>query len=218
MNSISSIDILIQERGLSRYSLADKIGVTEGTIRKGIQSNFVNTSADTVYKIADALGISMERLLKKAPAGASEQMVLLPILYQTGGGAFVELDRYTQAEPPSEPAMLIPNVAPDDQWYERLIGNSVNKIIPDGSLMHVVSIRAARYSHGDVVIAERTRDDRSLFERSAKVVKFTSQGLELWPASTDPQWQAPITLNDNPEDETVIVTIAGVVKRAVRNF
>ena len=220
MNSNGLIDQLIKERGLTRYSLAERIGVTEGTIRSGIKTAFANTAAGTLYKIAKELGISIESLLGKTPLsgeliGDAAGETFLPIRYVTGGGGWVDVDDYMIDEPRMHQAIIDPRFRLKDQWYEELRGDSMDRLIPNGALMHAVDAAQIKFKHGDIVVVERTRDNGGLIERSAKQVAFTAGGPELWPRSTNPKWRGPILLNEHEGDDTVSVRIAAVVLRAV---
>jgi len=44
-----------------------------------------------------------------------------------------------------------------------------------------------------------------MIERTAKRLRRSSVGLELWPESTDPKYQTPIPYNENDGDEVEII-------------
>ena len=46
-----------------------------------------------------------------------------------------------------------------------------------------------------------------MIETTAKFVRRVDGGYELWPHSTDPRYQTPILVSDDPSDDTVQVAI-----------
>jgi SOS-response transcriptional repressor LexA len=95
----------------------------------------------------------------------------------------------------------------DWQFALKIEGNCLNKIANHGDILVCVDTIASAIDiePGDLVIVERSRYDGEMVERTAKRVRMTSEGYELWPESTDPQHQAPIKLTGGADGETVRV-------------
>jgi transcriptional regulator with XRE-family HTH domain len=219
MDDYARLKKLFDEKGFSILRLANEIGLNEATIRSAMKKNLGSMGGDSLYKIAATVGTTIEELLGQAKLGPRSNGAalsnVLPVRYQTGGGNWVDVDRYFTPEPEMAAASLVAGVPMSDQWYERLEGDSMNLLIPPGALMHVISSHITSFKHGDIVIVERSMSGGHYLSRTAKQVAFTSEGLELWPRSTNPIWDGPINLNVPPEDESITIEIAGVVKRAV---
>lgn len=113
-----------------------------------------------------------------------------------------------------EGAILVPAVPRGDipaqsQYAVVIDGQSVNKRIPDGAFAI-----CARYDsfpggaqHGALVHVVRERS--GLHEHTIKELRFSREGMMLYPVSTDPKHQEPIQLGTGEADE--IVRIEGVV-------
>ena len=55
------IDNLLKERGLTQYELSEKGGIPRSTINVIIGAKRKTTQIDTIYQIADTLGISLKQ-------------------------------------------------------------------------------------------------------------------------------------------------------------
>lgn len=223
---------LIEDRGTNPFALGRDAGVNQGTVKSILKGQSADPGVLKVYALARSLKTTIEDLIDmpslhpftegKSPESKTST---LPICFETGAGAWIEQDDYAQDGLGEAVGELLPEFFNCRQWFERLTGDSMNKIMPTGSLMQVVSfediyLKRGGYElqEGDIVIVERTRDHGFLRERSAKQVQYTNGIPELWPRSTNPRWSKPITLNDHPQDDSVTVTVVGLVKRAILNF
>lgn len=101
------------------------------------------------------------------------------------------------------------------QFAVKVIGPSVNKIVPDGYFAVCVPYWEARQTvvDGDLVVVERIRG--GLHESTIKRVRKNSKGWELMPESDDPKYQSPIYLDEDMEHERdspdVTIEIKGLV-------
>lgn len=89
----------------------------------------------------------------------------------------------------------------------RVDGNCLNKVAADGDILVCVDLikSQAPIENNDLVIVERTRYGGQMVQRTAKRVRRTSTGFELWPESDDPAHQDPIVLNGAAEHDEVRV-------------
>lgn len=55
----------------------------------------------------------------------------------------------------------------------------------------------------DLVIVERSRFNGQMIERTAKRIRQTISGFELWPESTEPNHQEPIKINGATDGEEI---------------
>lgn len=99
------------------------------------------------------------------------------------------------------------------EWQFGLIvtGNCLNKIAQDGDRLVCLDIikSGADILPDDLVIVERSRFEGQMIERTAKRVRKTADGYELWPESNDPAHQEPIKLHS--ATETADIRIIGKV-------
>lgn len=120
--------------------------------------------------------------------------------------AWQEADR----EIPEEDAVYVPTVSQyPDEWQRAYTveGPSLNKIAREGDVLVCLSLSdsGADFTDGDLVIAERRRFHGQMFERTAKRVKATLHGFELWPESDHPDFQEPLPVGDLGEDDHIDV-------------
>lgn len=68
-NFPSSLSQLIEERGIKKQDLARSVGVKAPTL-SGWLNGTVRPSADALFNLADALRVSLDRLVGRTPPGA----------------------------------------------------------------------------------------------------------------------------------------------------
>lgn len=103
---------------------------------------------------------------------------------------------------------------PECQIALLVSGESLNKIAKDGD--HLVCLdlykSGVQVSDGDLVVVERSRMGGMMIERTAKRLRKTLHGYELWPESTHPDFQTPIEYKpDGDEDHNEVRVIAKVL-------
>lgn len=88
------------------------------------------------------------------------------------------------------------------QFGLKVDGNCLNKIANHGDILVCLDTIAAgeEIKENDLVIVERKKYDGQMVQRTAKRVRRTAKGFELWPESTDPAHQEPILLYENVPD------------------
>jgi phage repressor protein C with HTH and peptisase S24 domain len=98
---------------------------------------------------------------------------------------------------------------PADWQYAYIVhGESINRTARDGDKLICVDLVKSHVAirDGDLVIVERSRFDGQIVERTAKRVKQTLRGIELWPDSEHPDHQTPIPYETDDETAGVLVT------------
>lgn len=209
-----------------------KAGLPRGFVGDILSGKSKHPRADSIMKLAVALECDPGYLLtsdetwapvkRKGEAPTTGREILLPVRFEVAAGAWREHEDYdTASEPETLPATLIEPFEQFPQWLERVNGDSMDRLIPAGSLVHVVDAIALHYvpADGDIVVVERTRAQGALIERSLKQLAVPKRGpLELWPRSHNARWDKPLVLSgDEPDDDTV-VQIVGLVIRAYMHF
>ncbi len=94
-------------------------------------------------------------------------------------------------------------------------GESLNRIARENDVLVCESIAGTGNEprDGDLVVVERRREQEGLIEVTAKRLRITKAGPELWPESDDPRYQSPLPLGAGKDG---IVQIIGIVHYIVR--
>ena len=121
------IDDLLQERNMTRYRLAVTAGIPHATLNDicSGKTRLEKCSAETVYKLAKALGVSMELL-----TGSGIRQTERERAYEYGLPAYLQhdLDAYKEGLKSGSPLM-------DCLWGE-LYGSINAAEITDGAITH----------------------------------------------------------------------------------
>ncbi|AII27771.1 hypothetical protein B9J07_12905 [Sinorhizobium sp. LM21] len=93
------------------------------------------------------------------------------------------------------------------QFGLRVDGNCLNKVASHGDILVCLDVIKAveEINENDLVIVERRKYYGQMVQRTAKRVRRTAKGFELWPESTDPAHQEPILLYESTEGEDVSI-------------
>lgn len=98
-----------------------------------------------------------------------------------------------------------------------VVGQSLNKTAKDGDILICVDVIASGVDieDGDLVIVERSRYSGQQIETTAKRIRKTISGFELWPESDRQEHQEPIALNGAEEGEEIRVAakVVWIVKK-----
>ena len=121
------IDDLLRERNMTRYRLAVTAGISHATLNDicSGKTRLEKCSAETVYKLAKALGVSMELL-----TGSGIRQTERERAYEYGLPAYLQhdLDAYKEGLKSGSPLM-------DCLWGE-LYGSINAAEITDGAITH----------------------------------------------------------------------------------
>lgn len=220
---------IIADKGLSARSVSLAVSSNATLLRDILNGRSQNARGDTIAKIAHHLGVSPSDLMtgNDAPTSRNEpQLVELPVRGQVQAGAWLLIDDVT-AEPEYISAARDPRFPRAEQWLSRVRGDSMNNLnvngrpagIYDGDLVHCVDAVAAEYQPrtGDIVEVERVRFQGQERELTLKQVEVTPNGILLWPRSTNPRWQEPLSYQEGDADD-VEVRIRGWVVSSLRQF
>jgi transcriptional regulator with XRE-family HTH domain len=215
--------------GTNVSRVAKKAHVPYTTLASFVTGDTQSLKGSNEAKIATAYGVSVEQIFGSpgAPAPSAPKVpdahIELPVRYVVAAGAWAALDEL--AQDPSEPelhrAIDDPRYRGVEQWLERVEGDSYNRRVPDGALVHVVDALAIEYQprHGDTVVVVRSRAQGAFHERTLKQIEMGPEGVRLWPRSYNPKWSEPIDytqgLTDPAFDE---VRIVGLVIQAYIGF
>lgn len=100
-----------------------------------------------------------------------------------------------------------PDAPAEMQYAYRVEGTSLNKIAAPGDILVCLDCIKSHVEikDGDLVVIERSRFSGQMIERTAKRIRRTTAGIELWPESTDPQFQEPLLLDGLKDGDLVEV-------------
>lgn len=233
MIRVDRVELRLQETKLNPFAAARKAGLDASYVRDILRGKIKEPGAAKLEALAKTLGCTPAYLMgtvdypgpaweMSVPANKITAVVDMPIRHEVAAGSWHAVDEVQDIPLGSAPTALVPEYATKEQWLERVRGPSMNKILPDGALVHVVSAIDIRYEPktDDLVIAVRRRAQGAFIERSIKQVVATPEGeVQLWPRSHDPRFQTPLVLLEGArEGEDVEVEIAGKVIRAYITF
>lgn len=198
------------KRGFSTAADAAKaFGWNEHTY-KSHENGIRGIKLEAARKYASALGTSAAYILT---GGRSDLQTVnsvshLHVVARVSAGTF----RYD--EPIDDGGFFVPFVPRGDipagaQYAVIIDGQSVNKRIPDGAfaICALYDSVPGGAQHGQLVHVVRERGD--LHEHTIKELRFSREGMQLFPVSTDPRFQDPVQLSSGEDGE--IVRIQGVV-------
>lgn len=191
----------------SRYANLLKINLTwlltgksEANRRESLKVN--NQPMHTIMPIGQENGAKPKRFV--------------PIIGELRSGMFKE-----EADA-QEPIGYVQDMADDrfsglPRYAKRVIGPSMNNVIPDGSVALFVSLMdlGRDPENGEIVEVIR-RDKNGMVESTIKRYVETEDARYLMPDSSHPEHREPIKLDDNGEEDAV--TVRGLMIRAIIDF
>ena len=212
---------------LSQSDLAERIGgVTRGAVGNWELGKGIKTA--NLQRIAEEFGVSFEWLTTgrgdplngalTTSVTKSVQPGPLPIRGVVEAGSWQDVESWGAEDMPE----YVPSAGEyplDWQMAFVIHGESVNRTARDGEQVVCLDLikSGVDIQHDDLVIVERSRFGGQMIERTAKRVRQTASGIELWPDSTHPEHQTPIAYrpNGDPEHNSVriIAKVIWVLRR-----
>lgn len=208
----------LREKGRgARKALADHLGLEPSAITRMVSGERKITSEE-FFKIVRWFGGNAE-FPGEMPLEVGEPIDIeaepvygLPIVGYVAAGTWLDAD---EMDEPRAPKFFVP---PDTRfplesqrvWIVQ--GKSVERSAKDGEALICVTLEDANPKSGDLVIAERTRDQGALIERTAKRLRYVGSRAELVPEYLDAARNVPLPLGTGQEGETVRI-IAVVIGR-----
>lgn len=162
-------------------------------------------------KYALAYNVSEAWLL----TGEGEETPSVPIVGYVAAGVWSDPNEMDEARPPQD------FVSPDPRLpirYQRawiVRGRSVEKHAQDGTILVCALLgdgSPIEPRDGDLVIAERRREQGGLVERTAKKLRILMGKSELLPQYEDEALNTPIPLGDDNDEVAVIAVVLGAYK------
>jgi transcriptional regulator with XRE-family HTH domain len=217
---LNRIDRRLLEIGMSRERAARLAGRSRDFIRN-LEKNPDKPTiprADHLFALARVLQCAPEYLLGDSaeigtpPTLRPVNAKLLEVRYRVEAGPWREVEDMSESYGQHEvPTSL--RYSGFEQWLEEVAGDSLDRLILPGRLVHVIDAIGLGYSpaDGDIVVVERRR--AGLSERTLKQVEITGRRTLLWPRSNNPKWQEPldVSLVLREASDDIVVEIVGLV-------
>lgn len=185
----------MKKRGWGARDLSKASGVAYTTIRSMLERDFVNASIDNTSNICIALGITMDELISEKKESEVLKESQYPYIHTSISAGLPEnIDGVTAEDSISIPDSVMGRHAGGKGiQMMRINGESMNRVIPNGSLIAVKKVSLENLKNGDVVVYG---DDHAY---SVKRFHKVDKHLVFRPDSTDDRFDDYIT----PADESV---------------
>lgn len=180
--------------------MARRADVSYDNVLKYLAGQVKQPRGDIMGKLAKALGTTEAALrgfdnptLTIAAGGAGKVQPVKVTGYVKAG-----IWQDARLEGPSMDVPSIGGYPVDMQTAYVVDGESLNRIARNGDVLVCLDLITSGVSikDNDLVIVELLKHDGEFVDRSAKRVRRTKTGFELWPESDHPDHQEPLVLND----------------------
>lgn len=210
-----------QQQKITLERLADMTGISVGYLSR-LQNSQRRPNLEVLDKIAKALRCSVSDLLGTARIDTiRSEFQTVPVIGAVQAGQWVEAVEWQR---PDRYSIVVPTDPHGDKAYGLEVrGNSMNREFPAGSW--VICVPTPDY-HGELrsemfVVVVRTNGTGE-YESTVKQLMISDGKAWLWPRSSDPEHQAPISIpwppspdHINQDDE---ISIRAVVVGAYRKL
>lgn len=201
MNRIRQIR---EAQGLSQGQLGEMMGTTDATVQR-IESGNRKLTESWLRRFAAALKVSHGEILGDFVSPATQG---LKVLGEVQAGVWRETPSYDADNPALLPIGPDPRYPAAEQFALKVVGNSMDKVFPDGQYCVCVSWPAVGrgVKNNDLLVVHRQR--AGTVESTLKRAKIANGTITLVPESHDPKWQMPIELaSDTDTDEVRVAAI-----------
>lgn len=201
------IERLIDEKGMSKRQFAEMVGVPPTTLQSILKRGVGNASIDNIIKVCSGLGISVDQLERMAAsevdyvAESSSAYVIskettykyLPV--SISAGSPLDVDGMTNGDIEE---ITLPNsimgkwAGSSDIYMMRVNGESMNNIIPHGSLIAIKEVDQSQLKDGDIVVFSENHDYslKRFFDLDSQII--------FRPDSNDKHFIDNVISKDNP--------------------
>lgn len=193
---------LMEKQNVTVRELSKRSGVPYTTIRSMLERNLNNASIDNTIKLCQALGIRVEDLLNPVPQEQDMKVEESATPYGTikvghtypyipvsiSAGLPEGIEGVTEASEIKVPDSIMGRYAGHkDIRMMRVNGESMNKVIPNGSLIAVKKTEIDNIRDGDIVVYSDSH------EYSVKRLYRAGDKMIFRPASTDNRFTDYVT-------------------------
>jgi len=142
-------------KGITLLEIAEKLGRTEATIQRYESGNIKNLKSDTIEAIAKSLNVKPAYLMGWLNEDEVKSLSNDYTYYPTAisAGLPINVEAVTQADKISIPDSLMGKYAgSNDLFITKINGESMNKVMKDGSTIAVKPITLDGLKNGDIVV------------------------------------------------------------------
>ncbi len=178
-------------------------GVSRMLSEKGKEGREIK--GDELVKMGEFFGTVPPGIDLKPISTKVESM--LHVRGKVAASAWIDVEEMDFGYDDMQPVPSVSMYPAEWQFALEVEGNCLNKRADDGDILICLDIIKAQedFKEGDLVVVERRKYGGQMVQRTAKRVRKTANGYELWPESTDPAHQDPIVLYEASPGETVSV-------------
>lgn len=198
----------LKKPGKTQAGLARALGISQPQI-SAITSGNRSIKVEEISALEDYLDAPFPySKISSATAGDVAEVEgmagMMPVIFRVAAGVWMETDGAEIIT--SIPFARDPSYAATRRQYAvQVLGESMDKVLPDGAFAIVVEANGQEPVNGDLVIVKRTH--RGMIERTIKRYVVTRKGAELRPESSDPRFK-PLPVDG---DDDTIIEIEGFV-------
>lgn len=156
-----NLDKLIKKQGKTVMDLSEELGISYSTVSDWKNGKKMPRGG-SLQKLSDYFGVNLSVLLEedtdshlRSPQEISYDEIELPLYGDVAAGALAELESVDvwDVETVKLPKLLLQKYASNDNLFAMKVnGDSMDKIIPNGSLIVVKPIEQSLYKDGDIIV------------------------------------------------------------------
>lgn len=188
MKRTDIVQSAMDRRRMGPRDLAKETGVAYTTIRSMLERDFTNASIDNVSKICKALGLTLDDLVGGQRDDMVQETNYEYITHPVSAGLPENLEGVTDASDLSIPDSIMGRYAgQSDIKMMRINGESMNRVIPDKSLIAVKRTDLCNIKDGDIVVYNDN------YEYAVKRIYRTGDKVIFRPDSNNPAFTDYVT-------------------------
>ncbi|ODJ73371.1 LexA family protein [Brochothrix thermosphacta] len=156
-----NIDKHMKKRGISRRKLSADLGISYTTVTDWINAK-TYPRIDKIEMMANYFGINKSDLVEESPTHHvtpikenTTEIKTLPLYGNVAAGAIAEIEGVDvwNVETIDIPSVMLGRYANDDHLFSMYVnGDSMNQVIPNGSIIVAKPLEDYMYKDGDIVI------------------------------------------------------------------
>lgn len=201
--------------GLNQTELAERLGVTQASVSRWEKGSVPD--GPRLAQLADLAGVSIKDLISDPESGTEPHLRRYFVKGEVAAGVWTVAYEWPQGDwyPYSGGTHI---EAPEGKRFGLVArGASMDQMYPDGTILDCVSIDVfnGQVENGQRVIVERIRTDGEIEATVKEFMKADDGRVWLIPRSNNPEFQAPIAL-DEPGPDIAEIRIVGVVVGSYR--
>lgn len=213
----STLQIRVKERmealGLNAFETAKRANLGASYVRDILRGKTRVPNAENIAKLAAVLETTVDYLMDRSNDSTLRVVAAkvegVPVLGRVAANTWYTADDDV-IDVDTDDIERIPSISgyPVEWQFGMIVdGNCLNKVANDGDRLVCLDLikSGTPIMEGDLIIVERSKFGGQMRQRTAKRVKKTKAGYELWPESTDPAHQEPILLNEAADGEDIRV-------------